>query len=233
MKREDFKKITKEHIISCKQIIRDGNCDKVSCTVCPFSKSNTINQDICDFKNGKTLNKAKHFYELFNEVYMRDKIFIDAEVGDRVYDIKYKWGIIRKINSQLIFIEFDNFKKSNGHYVQYDFNGKENGYLADYFGQTLFWNEIKFEIPEKPFDLEEELRKLEVKEFVFNTNNYHLVWNNYYDNINYLTNSTIEIPYIVYFSEESINKFMKNINGKKITKEEFFYAYKKVFNKNK
>lgn len=79
--------------------------------------------------------------------------FDNAEVGDRVYDIKYKWGTIRKINTQLIFIEFDNFKKSNGHYVQYDFNGKENGYLADYFGQTLFWNELKFELPKKPFDL--------------------------------------------------------------------------------
>ena len=79
--------------------------------------------------------------------------FDNAEVGDRVYDIKYKWGIIRKINAQLIFVEFDNFKKSNGRYVQYDFNGKENGYLADYFGQTLFWNELEFELPKKPFNL--------------------------------------------------------------------------------
>lgn len=79
--------------------------------------------------------------------------FDEAVVGDRVYDIKYKWGTIKKMNSQLIFIEFDAYKKGSFKLIQYDFNGKENGYLADYFGQTLFWNEIEFELPKKPFDL--------------------------------------------------------------------------------
>ena len=228
MKREDFKKITKEHIILCKQIIRDGNCDKVSCTVCPFSKSNTINQDICDFKNSKILNKAKHFYELFNEVYMRDKIFSDAKVGDRAWSFEYGWGTITHVFYEKEYPII--FKSDTNRTCNFRFDGKRD--IND-INPTLFWNEIKFKITEKLFDLEKELRQLEIKEFVFNTNNYYLVWNNYYDNINYLIKSTIEIPYVVYFSEESINKFMKNINGKKITKQQFFDTYKKVFNKDK
>ena len=170
MKKEDFKDITKEHIISCKQIIKDGNCNKVSCTVCPFTNSNTINPDICDFKNSKMLNKAKHFYELFNEIYMKDEIFQDAKVGDRAWFFEYGWGTITHIFYEKEYPII--FKSDTNRICNFRFDGKRT---IDDISPSLFWDEIKFEIPEKPFKLEDELRKLEIKEFVFNTNNYHLV----------------------------------------------------------
>ena len=226
MKKEDFKDITKEHIISCKQIIKDGNCNKVSCTVCPFTNSNTINPDICDFKNSKMLNKAKHFYELFNEVYMRDKIFIDAKEGDRVWDFLFGWGTVIGIYEDENHLPIEVMFEFEDRTHSYGLDGKR--YAAR--NQTLFWDEIKFEIPKKPFDLEVELRKLEVKEFIDNENNFYLVWHSKKNSISCEYRSYAQQPLGKYFTEKSIKDFMENIKNRSITKEQFFAAYKKVFN---
>lgn len=152
------------------------------------------------------------------------KMFEDAQVGDRVWDMLRGWGTITHIapneKCPIHFVaDIDSFST-------FTFEGKRNNCDKS---PTLFWNEIKFEIPEKPFDLESELKKLEIVEFKNNKSNFSLYWNYCCNDINYFINSTIQIPFVVYFTEKSINNFMSNIENKKITKEQFLKAYKKVF----
>ena len=152
-------------------------------------------------------------------------MFSNAKSGDRVWDYLCGWGTIIEINNDDNYIypltvEFENEQAT------YTLNGRK--YTED-LNQRLFWEEIKFEIPEKPFDLEAELKRLEIKEFEHGDKNYYLYWDNAGKKIYYDIVGNNEQPNIEYFSEENINNFMKNIRYKKITKEQFFVAYKNVF----
>ncbi len=152
-------------------------------------------------------------------------MFKNAKVGDRVWGFRYGWGTITStshLNVYPLFVLFDNGKQES-----FTIEGKIDSY--DDKNPTLFWNEIKFEIPEKPFDLEAELKRLEIKEFEHGDKNYYLYWDNAGRKIYYDIVGNNEQPNIEYFSEENINNFMKNIRYKKITKEQFFVAYKNVF----
>lgn len=119
-------------------------------------------------------------------------------------------------------IKFDNYRNR---YETYTLDGEN--YVEN--NPSLFWDEIKFEIPEKPFDLESELKKLKVQEFKTAERNYFLTWDNAGKSMYYDIVGNNEQPDIKYFTEQSINNFMENVKDKKITKEQFFEAYKKVF----
>ncbi len=152
------------------------------------------------------------------------KAFEDAQVGDRVWDFVLGWGIITSIKEKSDFpltVIFD----CKDYYI-YTLEGK--GYRSD-LQPRLFWNEIKFEIPEKPFDLERLLKELKVKIFTIEERNCYLYWSNEDRKIKYIHDYFNQNPSIIYFSEDSIQKFMEKIKDKKITKEQFFEAYKKVF----
>lgn len=151
-------------------------------------------------------------------------MFRNAKVGDRVWSFANNWGTIKKIeltSDYPITIKFD-----NNITMSYTSDGRCNEYNVS---PTLFWDEIKFDIPEKPFNLEEELRKLEIKEFELEEINYSLVWDHTTYDISYKAIWHYQIPLIIYFEHESILNFMERIKDKKITKEEFFKAYKNVF----
>ncbi len=154
-------------------------------------------------------------------------MFRNAQIGDRVWDYERDcWGTIISINNECHYplkVKLDN-KYSEELY--YTINGKSSTRNVN---PSLFWNVIKFEISEKPFDLEKELRKLEVQEFKVAERNHFLIWDNADKNIYHDAVGNNEQPNIKYFTEQSISNFMKNIKGKKITKEDFFSAYKKVF----
>lgn len=79
--------------------------------------------------------------------------------------------------------------------------------------------------PEK-FNLENEMKKLEVKEFQANKSNFFLIYEKYICNA---VRTTTEIPFVTYFTLESIQRFLEIVNEQKITKEEFLTAYKNVF----
>lgn len=148
----------------------------------------------------------------------------NAKVGDRVWDIIYGWGnIISVIKNDPFPIAVD---FSNGKTISYKFNGKNND--TD-INPRLFWDEIKYEIPEKPFNLENELRQLEITEFRHGGNNQFLTWSNEFKNIDSYYFNSFQNPFLIYFTKESIDNFRENIKNKKITKEQFFSAYKKVF----
>lgn len=152
-------------------------------------------------------------------------MFRNAKIGDRVWSIRNCWGKIVEINSNYEYplrVDFDNCDLTN----TFTMDGKE---YVDDINPTLFWDEIKYEIPEKPFDLEKGLRRLEVTKFNVETRNYFLLWDNQDGHIECDYFEYTEYPLIKYFTKQSIEDFMDNIKDKKITKEEFFKAYNKVF----
>lgn len=153
-------------------------------------------------------------------------MFRNAQVGDRVWDFVLGWGTITSIKEKSDFPLTLMFDYKEDYYYIYTLEGKK--YRSD-LHPRLFWDEIKFEIPEKPFDLESELKKLKVQEFKTAERNYFLTWDNVGKSIYYDIVGNNEQPDIKYFTEQSINNFMENVKDKKITKEQFFEAYKKVF----
>ena len=151
-------------------------------------------------------------------------MFSNAKVGDRVYFIQCGWGTIIQIfkNKEYPII----YKSDKGMIYNFRIDGKRD--ILD-VNQSLFWNEIKFEIPEKSFDLKEELKKLEVVKFENKKLNYFLYYDNDNNSIRSGYNVCEDAPFFIFFSSESICKFLNKIENKKITKEQFFTAYKNVF----
>lgn len=152
-------------------------------------------------------------------------MFRNAKVGDRVWDFIEQWGTIVEIDEKSDFplvVEFDNNEEEGA----YTYEGKE--FEVD-FNPRLFWDEIKYEIPKKPFSLEAELRKLEVIEFSFDENSYLLFYDNEENSICYDCTAYLDIPFVNYFTSRSIHDFMDKIKDKNITREQFFSTYKKVF----
>ena len=151
-------------------------------------------------------------------------MFKNAKVGDRAYSAVKGWGTIVAINLDsdypIRFVaDIDDLRT-------FTLEGKT---CDTDVNPTLFWDEIKYEIPKKPLDLESELRKLEVVEFKKDGKNFFLLWENEYGNIEYDFFYQQEFPLMKYFNKESIDNFMNNIKDRKITKEEFFKAYNVVF----
>lgn len=152
-------------------------------------------------------------------------MFRNAKIGDRVWDYLCGWGTIIEISNDNrsfypLVVEFG--KKEQGTYT---FNGKR--YIEE-LNQRLFWEEIKFEIP-KSFDLKEELKKLEIVKFENKKLNYFLYYDNDNNSIKSGYNVCEDAPFFIFFSGESICNFLNKIKDKKITKEQFFTAYKNVF----
>ena len=86
-------------------------------------------------------------------------MFSNAKVGDRVYDWIKGWGNIAYIDignvrGEEIDVVFDD----GGSIISYTVEGK---FREDDANPSLFWDKPKFEIPEKPFNLKEEYKKLE------------------------------------------------------------------------
>ena len=156
-------------------------------------------------------------------------MFRNAKVRDRAYDILRGWGTIVEINEDreypIVFIaDVDSF-------CTFTFDGKRD---VNDKNPSLFWDEIKYEIPEKPtiFNLENELRKLIIKEFEFEERNYYLYYNLEDEEIATKVISREIEPFKIYFAEKSVYNFLEAIQFKYISKEEFFKAYKKVFGGN-
>lgn len=156
-------------------------------------------------------------------------MFENVKVGDSLYDVCFGWGRVKAINcldysdkAHFIEVDFTNMKK---------FTYSKKGINLDLgcANQTLFWDEVKIEAPEKAFNLEEELRKLEVIEFSFDENSYLLFYDNEENSICYDCTAHLDIPFVNYFTSRSIYDFMDKIKDKNITREQFFSAYKKVF----
>lgn len=74
-------------------------------------------------------------------------MFSKAKIGDKVWDIRKGWGVVRSIstaNSFPIGVAFSSEMMGEHHY-KYD-----GRYQKDDAFPSLFWGAIKFEIPVKP-----------------------------------------------------------------------------------
>lgn len=156
-------------------------------------------------------------------------MFENVKVGDSLYDICFGWGRVKAINcldysdkAHLIEVEFSHMKK-------FTYSKKGKNLDLGCTNQTLFWDEVKFEVPEKPFSLEDELRKLKIVNFELGKDNTYLAWNYEYEKIDYLLEYDCEIPNHAYFDFDYVTNFLSEVENKEITKEEFFETYKKVF----
>jgi len=73
--------------------------------------------------------------------------FDNAKIGDRVWDFKLGFGQIKSITNtklfEVVFTDYEDYV-----YNYYDRNGRVNG--DNKYNQVLFWDEIKFTIPEPP-----------------------------------------------------------------------------------
>jgi hypothetical protein len=71
--------------------------------------------------------------------------FNTIKIGDKVWSFEYNWGkVIGIIENEEILVDF---AQEDLCIIKYDFNGIK---INKGTNQTLFWNEIKFEIPNKP-----------------------------------------------------------------------------------
>lgn len=100
-------------------------------------------------------------------------MFRNAKVGDRAYDILRGWGTIVAIKQDSEYPIC--FKADIDSFCTFTFDEKR----ADIdISPSLFWGEIKYEVPKRPFNLENELRKLEIVEFTKREKNFFLWWDN-------------------------------------------------------
>lgn len=97
-------------------------------------------------------------------------MFINAKIGDRAWSFEYGWGTIIHIFYEKEYPII--FKSDTNRICNFRFDGKRD--IND-INPSLFWDEVKIKIPEKSFNLEVELKKLEIKEFTSDTHNYYLV----------------------------------------------------------
>lgn len=152
-------------------------------------------------------------------------MFRNAKVGDRVWDFSKGWGTVLNITlseNYPIFVKFDNSNRAD---ETYTYEGKANNSNVN---PTLFWDEIHFSIPKKPFNLKEFLKEnLEPKEFVFNESNYYLYWQNSKQKIDYGYNIDYE-DFKAHFKETNIVTVVETLNDNKITKKQLKQAFKEL-----
>lgn len=154
-------------------------------------------------------------------------MFKKAEIGDRVWDFIHEYGTIVSIDldKELLHVLFD-----CGTEVDYDFEGRTSPNSKP----RLFWSEIEYEIPKKPIStrkvLEEDIKNLEIVPFVYDQENYYLEWN-YTNSKLIIGKSTRNEKPLLYFSKDSIDKLLKDIDELKllVTKDTFFELYFKIF----
>lgn len=151
-------------------------------------------------------------------------MFRNAKVNDRAWDMLRGWGTITHIapneKCPIHFVaDVDSFST-------FTFEGKRNSCDKN---PTLFWKEIKFKIPKKPFDLENELRKLKIKEFKEFEENYYLIWDFNDNRLDYACAIDFCSPFIKFFTIESIEELFDNLETGNVSKEKFIEVYKRVF----
>ena len=156
-------------------------------------------------------------------------MFKKAEIGDRVYDLLKGWGTVVNINPKDNYpIHVDSDVDS---FCTFTYDGKRD--IKDK-NPTLFWSEIEYEIPKKPIStrkvLEEDIKNLEIVPFVYDQENYYLEWN-YTNSKLIIGKSTRNEKPLLYFSKDSIDKLLKDIDELKllVTKDTFFELYFKIF----
>lgn len=155
-------------------------------------------------------------------------MFRNAKVGDRVWHIRKGYGKIYAIDNNSKFRIHVQFKDESN--IWFLINGRE---FEEDINPSLFWDEIKFEIPKKPFNLEETFRILEEIEFSQKEiENVCIYYDKDSDKLSWNTTNYRKYLGVKFFTKESVLKFFEEIKYKNISEEEFLDTYSKVFGGN-
>lgn len=98
-------------------------------------------------------------------MYNRDETtFENASVGDKVWDIHYGWGTIKRNKNSdgyPIIVEF-NLSSGHANNVYYTYDGKSD---VAHVTRALFWDEVKIDPPKKPVILPQKYDKIMVRDY--------------------------------------------------------------------
>lgn len=89
--------------------------------------------------------------------------FENASVGDKVWDIHYGWGTIKRNKNSdgyPIIVEF-NLSSGHANKVYYTYDGKSD---VAHVTRALFWDEVKIDPPKKPVRLPQKYDKIMVRD---------------------------------------------------------------------
>jgi hypothetical protein len=117
--------------------------------------------------------------------------FENARVGDRVWHMKLGWGVvddIRAASGYPLSVKFDNKKDET-----FLLDGTCNGFAVE--PQSLFWDEVKFDIPTRP------KRKVEKQGWI-------LIYKRAADNSEYRTQQWIYRTYLEAKAEQESDEFL-------------------------
>lgn len=165
-------------------------------------------------------------FEEIEENKMEKRMFEDIRVGDKVFTRQFGWMEVEKVYEN----EFQTILIRKGHSPRYLWFYKTGMHTEEDVLPSVFWEKPKLEyIKERPFSLENELRKLRIKEFVPKDDNYSLEYD-------FSTNAiTIDYrfssisPNAFFFEKKDLDDLCKTISNIEISFKEFETAYKKVF----
>lgn len=152
-----------------------------------------------------------------------------TKVGQKVWEIGKQWGTIVDIDFRRECPLGVKFHNSIVKY--YTLDGKYRS--TDHF-QVLFWNKIKFNVPrfedridDEKYDILDEMKYLKEKQFVQGEDNCCIFYDENSKNISYACGTYTNIPNVIYFTKESVLKFIDKIKDSKIDKDKFFKVYNK------
>lgn len=157
--------------------------------------------------------------------------FRTAKVGDKVWCVKFGWGVIASINDEEIYgikVEYIDTKGMTQYY-SFTLDGKD--YPSD-ANPILFWNEIKLPTTEedkKPFNLVEFLKdNTESIPFECRGANYYIYYDSYIRIFSYDHVSEYDRIGTVYLRKEGIKDIVKELNKNKATQQQLKDAYKEL-----
>lgn len=157
--------------------------------------------------------------------------FSNIKIGNRVWSIQYKWGVVTSYYANLINsidVLFD-----NGIRKTYTIEGKRKKEDAV---PELFWNEFYIPTDEedkKPFDLVEFLKdNFDRKFFIKGDKNYQIVYSHFYNEFYFNYSDEYENIPVVFIKSKNCNNSIKSLvdklNENKVTKEQLIEAYKEL-----
>lgn len=159
------------------------------------------------------------------------KKFRTAKVGDKVWCVKFGWGVIASINDDEIYGIRVEYIDTKGMTQYYSFTPDGKDYPSD-INPILFWNEIKLPTTEedkRPFNLVEFLKdKTESIPFEGRGANYYIYYDSsrrsfYYDYV-----SDYDRIGTVYLRKDGIQDIVKELNKNKATQQQLKDTYKKL-----
>ncbi len=149
--------------------------------------------------------------------------FSKAKVGDKVQDFQQGWGYVESIDhsQRPIVVKFNNNVINTYYYNGTQWNTDIN--------PSLFWDELKYEIPKKPFNLKEILKEMSSVAYTGEKLSYMIAYNLNTQKFEYVSlGSNFYISNKITSKYDVVNDVVDLLNERKISIEEFSHAEAEV-----